>query len=143
MVEFRKKIMIDAPLARVWAILAVLEHWPTWTPTMTTVECLEPGPPAIGMRVRIAQPRLRPAVWKIDDWRVAQGFSWFTESLGLRISAEHTLTARDGGCLLSLRVCFDGLLAQPVAWLAGRIARQYLVQEARGLKRQAETEASH
>ena len=143
MVEFREKVMIDAPPARVWAVLAALEHWPNWTPTMTALECLEPGPPAIGMRVRITQPGLRSAVWEIDDWREALGFSWFTTSPGLRVSAEHTLGARDGGCLVSLRLCFDGLLARPVAWLAGRITRRYLAQEARGLKRQVESDARH
>lgn len=138
MVEFREKILIDASPARVWSLLAALEHWPNWTPTMRALECLEPGPPAVGMRVRISQPRLRPAVWEIDDWRPEQGFSWFTVSPGLEVRAEHSLVARDGGCLLGLRVCFKGWLARPVSWLAGRTTRHYLAQEARGLKRQAE-----
>ncbi len=142
MVEFREKVMIDASPARVWAVLAAIERWPNWTPTMSTVECLEPGPPAIGMRVRITQPRLKPAVWEIDDWRQGQGFSWTTASPGLKLRAEHTLTPRDGGCMVALRLCFDGILARPVAWLAARTTRRYLEQEARGLKRHAESSAA-
>lgn len=138
MVEFNEEIMIAAAPTRVWAILAALEQWPTWTPSMSALECLEPGPPGIGMRVRITQPRLRPAVWEIDDWRSGRGFSWFTRSPGLRLYASHALEACEGGCVLRLCLRLEGLLARPVAWLAGRITRQYMAQEARGLKHQAE-----
>lgn len=140
MAEWREDIVIAAPPAALWAMLSALEQWPTWTPTMTRVECLDPGPPAVGSRVRITQPRLRAAVWEIDDWRAGQGFSWFTVSPGLRVAASHELRACEGGCVLSLAVRFEGLLAAVVAWLAGRITRQYLAQEARGLKRQAEAQ---
>ena len=140
MAEFTEDIMIAATRAEVWAILAALDHWPTWTPTMARVECLDPGSPAIGCRVRITQPRLRPAVWEIDDWRPGQGFSWFTVSLGLRVSASHEVEARADGCVLCLRLRFTGPLAGLVAWLAGSITRQYMAQEARALKRQAEAQ---
>lgn len=140
MVEFCDDIMIAAPLPAVWAMLSALEHWPTWTPTVSRVECLDPGSPAIGSRVRISQPRLRAAVWEIDDWRAGQGFSWFTVSPGLRVAASHELRACEGGCVLSLALRFEGVLATVVGWLAGRITRQYLAQEARGLKRQAEAQ---
>jgi uncharacterized membrane protein len=140
MAHMHEEITIAAPAAKVWEILAALDHWPTWTPTVTRVECLDPGPPAIGSRVRITQPRLRPAVWEIDDWRAGQGFSWFSVSPGLKVSASHQLQPRDGACVLCLDLRFEGLLARPVAWLAGRITRQYLAQEARGLKLQVEAQ---
>ena len=140
MAEFTHDISIAAPPARVWTLLAALDHWPTWTPTLSRIECLDPGPPAIGSRVRISQPRLRPAVWEIDDWRAGQGFSWFTVSPGLKVSASHEVRARASGCELSLRLRFEGLLGGVVGWFAGRITRDYMAQEARGLKRQAEAQ---
>lgn len=140
MVEFCEDVMIAAPLPTVWVMLSALEQWPTWTPTMTRIECLDPGPPTVGSRVRITQPRLRAAVWEIDDWRTGQGFSWFTTSPGLRVAASHEVRACEGGCVLSLALRFEGLLATMVGWLAGRITRRYLAQEARGLKRQCEAQ---
>jgi len=140
MAEFSEDMMIAAPPARVWAILADLEHWPTWTAAMTRVECLDPGPPAIGARVRISQPRMRPAVWEIEDWRAGEGFTWSTARPGLRVVASHELVAREGGCVLRLRLRFEGLLGGVVAWVAGGLTRKYMAQEARGLRRQAEAE---
>ncbi len=140
MAEFTEEAAIAAPASEVWSILAALEHWPTWPPTMTRLENLDPGPPAVGSRVRIRQPRLRPAVWEIDDWRVGQGFSWFSTSPGLRVTASHELVPRDDGCVVQLHLRFEGVLGAVVAWLAGRVTRQYMAQEARGLKRQAEAQ---
>src|SRR5690242_2704258 len=40
---YRTAIDIDAPVERVWEVLMDVERWPDWSPTMTSVERLEPG----------------------------------------------------------------------------------------------------
>ena len=39
-------VVVDIPAApgRVWAVMTDIEHWPEWTPTVTSIELLDPGP---------------------------------------------------------------------------------------------------
>ena len=87
----RFSITADIPEApdRVWAVLADVERWPEWTPTVTRVRRLDQGPLAVGSRVRIHQPRLLPAIWRIVELADGRRFTWVTGSLGVRAIAEH------------------------------------------------------
>ena len=50
------EIDIDAPADRVWGVLSDARAWPTWTPSVTSVEVLDDGPLRVGSRARIKQP---------------------------------------------------------------------------------------
>ena len=59
MTDFAIAVEISAPPDRVWALMSDIGRWPEWTPTVTRVDPLDPGPLAVGHRARIRQPRLK------------------------------------------------------------------------------------
>ena len=79
---YRTTVDVAAPAARVWSLVRDVEAWPTWTPTMSTVELqgpeLEPGVP-----VRVRQPGRRPDLYTVlvvDGQR----FLWAARKPGFR-----------------------------------------------------------
>ena len=54
--DFQIATDIAAPIERVWAATLDIERWPQWTPTVSRAKVLDPGPVAVGSKVRISQP---------------------------------------------------------------------------------------
>ncbi|MDT7677384.1 MAG: hypothetical protein QOD82_5286 [Pseudonocardiales bacterium] len=73
---FEAATEIDAPAERVWAVLADVEHWPDWTPTMTSVRLLTAGPLGPGSAAEIRQPKLPKAVWTVTGFEAGRRWSW-------------------------------------------------------------------
>jgi hypothetical protein len=132
-------ITADIPAApeRVWGILADVERWPEWTPSVTRITRLDPGPLAVGSRARIHQPRLLPATWRIVELAEGRRFTWVTGSPGIRAVAEHSVEPIDRGSRVTLSVRFEGLLASLVARLTRDLNRRYLELEAAGLRQRS------
>ena len=79
MLQFQITVDIDAPADRVWAVMRDVERWPEWTPTVTGIRLLQPGPLRPGSRAKIRQPRLPPARWTISELDdSARTFTWVT-----------------------------------------------------------------
>lgn len=132
---------VDAPAERAWAVLADVARWPEWTPSVIRVEAVQPVPLGIGGTARLYQPRLRPATWTVTDWDPGRGFVWESRNPGVRVIAEHLLTAEDDGCRITLNLRFAGPLGPLFGWLMRGISCRYLEQEAAGLKRRCESGA--
>lgn len=134
------KVDVVATPARLWEVLVDLERWPDWTPTVTSVERLDPGPLAIGSRTRLVQPRLRPAVWKVTELDQAKGvFVWKARSPGITITGCHFVIATTLGCRVTVSIEFSGLFA-PIARLTmGKLTREYVHTEAESLKLHSES----
>jgi hypothetical protein len=132
----RFSITTDIPAApdRVWGILAGVERWPEWTPSVTRITRLDSGPLAIGSRVRIHQPRLLPSTWRIVELAEGRRFTWVTGGPGVRAVAEHSVEPIDRGSRVTLSVRFEGVLATVVARLTRDLNRRYLELEAAGLR---------
>lgn len=108
---------------------------------MTSVHREDSGPLRPGSTARVLQPRLRPAIWVVDELVAEKRFSWHTEGRGYRIVADHVFDAHDDGTRARLQVSMTGSLA-PLLWaLTGRTARRYLDQEAAALKAHCESRA--
>jgi uncharacterized membrane protein len=134
---------IDAPVQVVWPILAAVEHWPSWTPTVIRVEPVNAAELAIGHRFRIKQPKLRPSVWVVCAIEPGVAFSWESRNPGLRMFATHTLTSLGPHTSrLELTFALEGLLAGLVGALFGSLVRSYVTTEAVSLKRRAEEHAA-
>lgn len=134
MSRFSTTVDIAAAPERVWAVIADVERWPEWTPSVTRVERLDGGPLAVGSRVRIRQPKLLPVVWQVTELREGQGFIWVTRSPGVRVVARHSVEPAPGGARATLSVQFSGLLARIVARLTRGLNQRYLALEAEGLR---------
>jgi carbon monoxide dehydrogenase subunit G len=129
---------IRATPRRVWAVLADIEGWPDWTPTVKSIERLDSGPLAVGTRARIRQPRLPPAEWRITSVDKGRGFTWVTRSPGVSVTAHHFVEPTPEGSRVTLSIQFGGLLGPLVGWLTRRQNDRYLGLEAAGLKRRSE-----
>jgi len=139
MATFTRSIAIQAPVERVWTILADLERWPEWTASVRSVRALGSTPLGVGARYRVEQPKLQPAEFTISDWRPPHSFTWKMGTRALSAVAVHTLTPLPEGCELELKLDFCGPLSWAVGVLAGKLTREYMTLEAEGLKRRAES----
>jgi uncharacterized membrane protein len=136
--EFVAGVEISAPSAHVWSVMRDIERWHEWTPTIRSIERIDPGPSAVGSRVRIRQPKFPPAVWRITAIDEGRGFTWVTRAPGLRVTGDHRIEPTPAGCRVTLRLRFEGALGPFWGWLTRNVNRRYLDLEAAGLKRRSE-----
>jgi carbon monoxide dehydrogenase subunit G len=138
--DFHTHIEIAAPPDRVWSIMRDVDRWPEWTPTVSRIRRLDPGPLAVGHRAVIYQPKLLPARWKVtefDDHN--RSFTWITRGPAMLITARHSVQAKDDNTSrATLSLQFTGLLAPLVARLLEDLNNRYLAIEAKGLKQRSE-----
>ncbi|MFE9427959.1 SRPBCC family protein [Kitasatospora sp. NPDC006697] len=138
----RVEVEIAAAPAAVWAVLADIEHWHYWTPSVRLIVRQDPQWPfGTGTRAWISQPRLRRALWEVTACEPERSFRWHTAAPGLRTEAGHLLRAVPGGTLVTLDLRLTGPLAPLGALLYGPLARRYLALEAGGLKTHCESPA--
>jgi hypothetical protein len=132
-------VTIDAAPEAVWPILVDVESWPSLTESMTSVERLDAGPLRVGSKVRITQPKLPPATWKVTEIVEYERFVWTARGPGFRSTAYHEITAVVGG-KTQLRLAVEQ--AGPLAALVGRLGKdltdRYIALESAGIKRRAE-----
>ena len=134
-------IVIQAPPDRVWAAVRDIEHWSEWTPTVISVQPLDPGPFAVGTRAIVRQPKLFPARWQITELEEGRSFTWITRGPGILVTARHSIEGVADGSRATLSLDFSGPLGPICARLTRGLNARYLALEALGLKRRAETDA--
>ena len=133
----QRSVDIVAPPETVWAVLTDVEHWPEWTASMTSLR-LDAGPFAAGVRVRIKQPKLMAATWRVTVCDPPHRFAWETSMPGMQAVAWHRIEPTPEGSRVTLEVNSTGLLAGVVGLLMGDIGARYVRMEADGLKRRVE-----
>lgn len=132
-------IAIDASPARVWTSLTDVEHWPQWTPSMTSVIRLGERPLGVGSQVRITQPKLGTLLWTVTELTEGQSFVWQATRPGLRLVAGHYVAATGPDAAnLTLTVQQRGLLGRALEPLTRKMAGRAVQLEAQGHKRAAE-----
>ena len=146
MSDFRQTVEIRVSPARVWSVLLDVERWPEWTTSVTRIQRMEVGAISMGSRVRIWQPRLRPAVWcvtSLDERR--RIFAWTTRAFGVKIIGRHQVEAlKNSFTRLCLSIEYSGPLSAVVTRFYGDLSRDYIAREANGLKKFCENlPASH
>jgi uncharacterized membrane protein len=141
MTHFHITVEIQAPPHLVWAVLSDIECWPEWTPTVTSVRPLDPGPPAVGTRAFVRQPKLLPARWQITELEDGRSFTWITRAPGVFVTARHWVEGAANGSRATLSLDFSGPLGPLVARLTRGLNTRYLALEAQGLKKRSEADA--
>lgn len=133
--QLQRKEQIGASIHRVWSILADIERWPEWTASVTRIEQIDLPPLGPGSRVRIHQPKLRPAVWVVTAWEPERRFVWEAAAgPGVTLIGSHVLIDCEEGCEVILGLRFDGWFGGLAGLLKGRLAERYQRCEGEGLK---------
>src|SRR5262245_33021387 len=132
--DFSIAVEIPAPPPLVWAVMVEVERWPEWAASISRVKRLSPGPLQVGSRVRIDQPKLPRAFWRVTELRPGASFTWISRAPGVRVTARHTAEAIAIGTRVTLSIHYEGLLGTLVARWTGELNERYLALEADGLK---------
>ncbi|MDQ4132275.1 MAG: SRPBCC family protein [Actinomycetota bacterium] len=137
---FETSLDIDAPVAEVWAVISDVERWPEWTASVSEVKLLSPGPLAVGLRVRVKQPRLPTTVWEVTTLVPGQSFTWKATGPGMVTFGDHGVTATDGDrATATLGIRRTVPLAAVYDFVFNRVDQKYVTIEAQSLKRRCET----
>jgi uncharacterized membrane protein len=142
--HYQVTVDIEAPADAVWAVLADVRRWPEWNSAVRRVRPLDAGAFDLGSRVRISQPRLPPAVWRVTSFTPGRSFAWTSRVPGITSVADHHITPgpRGRSATVTLTLLQDGPLAGLLAALTGRRSRRYVDTEALGLKQRCESLAT-
>jgi len=123
----------------VWNILADVEHWHDWTPTVIDIRPLNGTGLKVGAKYRVMQPKLRPAVYEVTEYIPNRQFTWAQKFAGAAMIADHRIASADGETTGELSFTSKGLMANIVGKLFSRTIRDYVATEARSLKKRCES----
>jgi hypothetical protein len=135
--RFSISIDINAPVIRVFEVMADTDRWHEWTPSVKSIRRLDQGGFVVGSRAVIRQPKFPPALWTITaiDNR---SFTWMNKAPGIKVIAHHSAEPTAGGTRVTLSLRYEGVLAKLLARLTRGITNRYLSLEANGLKKRSE-----
>ena len=137
---FSISVDIAAPPARVFDVMADVERWSEWTPSVTRIRRLDKGPFGVGSRLFIRQPKLPPAMWKVTAIEPGHSFESISRSPGLRVVARHGVTEAQGGSRATLSIELQGLFGRLFGWMTKSLTERYLEMESQGLKARSENQ---
>jgi len=134
-----ERVVIHASPAEIWQVLADVERWPTWTPTVLNVEPLTREGFRVGAKYRVTQPTLKPAIYEVTERVPHQAFTWVQKAPGAKIIADHRLTAFDGsGTEVELSFATEGLLGAILGGMYAKKIAELVKIEAKSLKNHCE-----
>jgi hypothetical protein len=126
----------------VWKILADVERWHEWSPSIQKITPMAYRAMGVGARYRVIQPKLAPMVYEVTAFEPGHQFTWEAKSIGIRVVGEHWIfpsSVRDH-VLLKLVLRREGFLAPLVHLFWGKLTRDYVTTEAKGLRSRAESQ---
>lgn len=138
--QHQVSVVVDAAPEQVWAVLADVEHWPSWTPTMTSVRRLDGGPFGADSAVEVRQPKLPRNVWRVTRFEPGRRFEWASRAPGVTTRADHRIEPLEGDrSRVTLAIELSGALAPLLTMVVWSITRRYVNLEAHSLKRRCES----
>jgi uncharacterized protein YndB with AHSA1/START domain len=133
-----RSTFIEAEPSIVFNALVNVERWHLWTASVKKIELLKKGPFTIGTKVRVYQPRLRPAVWEVTTVEANQSFTWVNKIWGAIVTGGHFLWHDGEFTHIKLIITYEGWLARLYYQLSSRLTGRYMDMEAEGLKKECE-----
>jgi hypothetical protein len=132
-------LIVRANPVDIWSVLADVESWPTWTPTMLQIEPLTSGGLRVGSRYRVTQPKLRPGIYEVTECKPGHAFTWVQKAPGATLVADHRFLASDAtGTEVELSFATQGPLGGILGRMYGKLIAEYIATEARSLKEHCE-----
>jgi uncharacterized membrane protein len=135
---FETSVDIAAPADIVWSVMSDVERWHEWTASVRSIRQLDKGPLRIGSRAVVRQPKLPPALWKVETLEPGRSFVWKSGLPGMWVYGEHSIEPISNGSRARLAVRFAGPLGLLMGRLLTSLNNRYLGLEAAGLKRRSE-----
>ena len=136
--EWTHSETIDAPADVVWQLTTDVEAWPTYMPTVTTVERLDEGPLRAGASARIKQPGQAAATWTVTELTPGSTFSWRSQRRGMAMVGGHRVEPEGPGSRSTLTLTMTGPLTPVLGRLLGPLMRRVLRTENGCFKARAE-----
>ena len=127
----------------VWQVLADVEHWREWTPTVVEIKSLSNNGMRVGARYRVVQPKLRPAVYEVTECVPNQAFTWVQKLPGGGMIGDHRLSSRDGATEVELSFTSKGLFANIIGKMFSKLISDYVATEAKSLKSRCNSLVNH
>jgi hypothetical protein len=134
----RADVEIRATVPVVWRLIADVEHWPDWTPTVVSLRGTDAGPLSIGASYRIRQPGLPVRTYRVTSLQEQCEMTWETNTAGLRMVASHQVWPTHTGSCAQLVFSVMGVLAPVVRLLYAQRIGGMVNLEADSLRRAAE-----
>jgi uncharacterized protein YndB with AHSA1/START domain len=132
------EVLIEAPPETVWRVTCDVEHWPEWTPTVTSATIIDGYPFDLGSSVRIKQPGQPASEWLVTEFIPGARFTWESRRSGMCMVATHELIPDGAGTRSVLRLDATGPLAV-ILWPVLRLTvPRALSLENAGLKNRCE-----
>jgi carbon monoxide dehydrogenase subunit G len=136
--ELQTTIEIQAKPADVWRVMADVERWHEWTPSIENIELLNGREIEPGVRAKIKQPKLPTVTWTVDNVEPGRSFSWVNSNLGTKNVGIHTVEpSPNGGSRVTLTLKQSGFFFALMPWIRSMSLR-YMEMEAQGLKKHSE-----
>ena len=136
--RFSISIDINAPAERVYDVMADIDRWHDWTPSVSSIRRLDGETFAPGKRAMIKQPKFPPAMWTISKIEPGRRFEWINAAPGLKVTGHHSVEPTPTGSRATLALSYAGLFGGLLARLTEGITKRYIAMEAAGLKARAE-----
>jgi hypothetical protein len=118
----------------VWQVLADVEHWHDWTPTVMEIKPLGSTGLTVGARYRVVQPKLRPAISEVTECVPNRTFTWVQKFPGGAMIANHRLSSHERQTQVQLSFTSRGVLANLVSKMFSQRISDYVATEAKSLK---------
>jgi hypothetical protein len=136
--RFSISIDINAPAGRVYEVMADIDRWHEWTPSITSIRRLDGAAFEVGKRAMIKQPKFPPAMWTLSRIEPGRRFEWFNKAPGVKVTGHHSVEPTPTGSRATLALSYEGLFGSLLARMTEGITRRYIAMEAAGLKARAE-----
>ncbi len=137
-----ERVIVKAAPATIWQLLADVERWPTWTPTVLHVQPLTPDGLRIGARYRVTQPKLRPGVYEVTECAPHEVLTWVQKAPGATMIADHRLSGNRSETEVELSFATEGPLGAILGQFYSKRIADYVRTEARSLKARCESLAA-
>ena len=143
MPSLERTVLIAAPSGLVWDVVADVERWPEWTPSVRSLD-LEGEALGPESRARIGlRGSLVATAWRVTEFVPPRSFTWESAIVpGVTAVATHVVVPAADATQVTLGVEYRGPLAAIVGALLGATTRRNVEDEAAGLKRVCEERAS-